>query len=63
MDYDTYFTATLRQLQDERRYRVFADLERVAGRFPCASAIQRKVGLKSLSGAQTTILEWDSTRR
>jgi len=63
MDYDTYFTATLRQLQDERRYRVFADLERIAGRFPYASAIQRKVGLKSLSGAQTTILEWDSTRR
>jgi len=63
MDYDTYFTATLRQLQDERRYRVFADLERIAGRFPYASAIQRKAGLKSLSGAQTTILEWDSTRR
>jgi len=36
MDYDMFFTATLRQLQDERRYRVFADLERIAGRFPYA---------------------------
>jgi hypothetical protein len=36
MDYDKYFTATLSRLQDERRYRVFADLERIAGRFPCA---------------------------
>ena len=36
MDYDRYFTATLSRLQDERRYRVFADLERIAGRFPYA---------------------------
>jgi 5-aminolevulinate synthase len=36
MDYDQYFTATLCQLHDERRYRVFADLERIAGRFPYA---------------------------
>ena len=36
MDYDKYFTATVTRLQDERRYRVFADLERIAGRFPYA---------------------------
>jgi 5-aminolevulinate synthase len=36
MDYDKYFAATLSRLQDERRYRVFADLERIAGRFPYA---------------------------
>ena len=36
MDYDEYFTATLSRLQDERRYRVFANLERIAGRFPYA---------------------------
>ena len=36
MDYNRYFTAALRQLWDERRYRVFADLERIAGRFPYA---------------------------
>jgi 5-aminolevulinate synthase len=36
MDYQGYFTAALAQLHDERRYRVFADLERIAGRFPHA---------------------------
>jgi 5-aminolevulinate synthase len=36
MSYDKYFTAALGRLQDEQRYRVFADLERIAGRFPYA---------------------------
>jgi 5-aminolevulinate synthase len=36
MDYDRYFTSALGRLQEERRYRVFADLERIAGRFPYA---------------------------
>lgn len=36
MDYSQYFSAALGRLHDERRYRVFADLERLAGRFPHA---------------------------
>ena len=37
MDYSQYFSAALGRLHDERRYRVFADLERIAGRFPHAT--------------------------
>jgi 5-aminolevulinate synthase len=36
MMYNEYFEAALGRLRDERRYRVFADLERLAGRFPHA---------------------------
>ena len=36
MTYNEYFEKALARLRDERRYRVFADLERLAGRFPHA---------------------------
>src|SRR6202051_121805 len=36
MYYSKFFSAALNRLHDERRYRVFADLERIAGRFPHA---------------------------
>jgi 5-aminolevulinate synthase len=36
IDYGGYFTGALTRLHAERRYRVFADLERIAGRFPHA---------------------------
>ena len=37
MTYDRYFSDALARLRQERRYRVFADLERIAGRFPHAT--------------------------
>ncbi|MCJ2129439.1 5-aminolevulinate synthase [Methylobacterium sp. E-045] len=36
-DYETYFRRAVDRLHDERRYRVFADIERIAGRFPTAN--------------------------
>src|ERR1043165_4425323 len=36
MDYKGFFASALDRLRDERRYRIFADLERIAGRFPHA---------------------------
>src|SRR5262244_2673010 len=36
MNYNVFFAAALRRLREEQRYRVFADLERIAGRFPHA---------------------------
>jgi 5-aminolevulinate synthase len=36
MNYDDFFAGAIVQLWHERRYRVFADLERIAGRFPHA---------------------------
>jgi 5-aminolevulinate synthase len=37
MIYDHFFSDALARLHAERRYRVFADLERIAGRFPHAT--------------------------
>jgi 5-aminolevulinate synthase len=37
VDYHAYFADALGRLHGERRYRVFADLERIAGRFPHAT--------------------------
>jgi 5-aminolevulinate synthase len=42
MDYDAIFESAVTALKDERRYRVFADIERIAGRFP--HALMRRGG-------------------
>ncbi|MBO0712653.1 MAG: 5-aminolevulinate synthase, partial [Acetobacteraceae bacterium] len=36
MNYDAFFSDAIARLREERRYRVFADLERIAGRYPHA---------------------------
>jgi 5-aminolevulinate synthase len=36
MNYDGFFFNAVARLREERRYRVFADIERIAGRFPHA---------------------------
>jgi 5-aminolevulinate synthase len=36
MNYDGFFAEALARLRDERRYRVFANIERIAGRYPYA---------------------------
>jgi 5-aminolevulinate synthase len=36
MDYDGYFADALIRLRSENRYRVFIELERIAGRYPHA---------------------------
>ncbi len=36
IDYQTHFASAIEALHAERRYRVFADLERIVGRFPAA---------------------------
>ncbi len=43
MRYDRFFADAIAQLRDERRYRVFADLERIAGRFPTRFGTLRRV--------------------
>ena len=37
MDYQSFFADSIRELKAEGRYRVFADLERQVGNFPCAT--------------------------
>src|SRR5262245_44624444 len=49
MTHEHFFSAALARLREERRYRVFADLERIAGRFPHAT-------WHSLDGARPVVI-------
>src|SRR5262249_56993783 len=49
MTHEHFFSAALTRLREERRYRVFADLERIAGRFPHAT-------WHSLDGARPVVV-------
>jgi hypothetical protein len=62
VEYLAHFESTLAALKDERRYRVFADLEREAGRFPHAhgryallnpTARARRVGIAAITARHT----------
>ena len=44
MDYENFFRTQIEKLKREGRYRVFADLEREAGRFPRAKRHDRSTG-------------------
>jgi len=53
MDYEAAFSAAVRQVRDEGRYRVFADLKRQRGRFPRAA-------WTTPSGASHEVIVWCS---
>jgi 5-aminolevulinate synthase len=63
MNYDGYFQRALARLRDERRYRVFADLERIAGRYPSAIWHSPAGPRNVVIFVPTTISRWGSTRR
>lgn len=52
MNYDMFFKTRLDELKREGRYRIFADLERQAGRFPRAT--------RHVNGAQSEVTVWCS---
>ena len=53
MDYEAAFSAAVRQVRDEGRYRVFADLKRRRGEYPCAR-------WTSASGEERDVVVWCS---
>ncbi len=61
--YERYFRGALDRLHSERRYRVFADIERISGRFPTAKWRRPEAPRpRSPCGARMTTSAWASTR-
>jgi hypothetical protein len=61
-DYVGSFHSAIAALKEERRYRVFADLERKVGQFPMRSGVAQAASGMSSSGARTTISAWAKIR-
>jgi 5-aminolevulinate synthase len=62
--YERHFHDSLERLHGEQRYRVFANIERISGRFPAAKCAGLTEPLRrSRFGARMTISAWDSIRR
>lgn len=55
------FEEAIDQLHAEKRYRVFADLERIVGRFPELSGATMALPVRSPFGVPMIILAWDIT--
>jgi 5-aminolevulinate synthase len=53
MDYESFFRNQIDTLKQEGRYRVFADLERHAGQFPCAT-------FRDTAGREREVMVWCS---
>ena len=65
MDYERRFEDAIARLKAEERYRIFANLERDASRFPMAiwrPGGKRTRRARSPSGARTIISAWADTR-
>ncbi len=63
MDYQSIFAEAIAALHAENRYRVFADLERIAGQFPKALWRSEAGSPRDRRrGAPTTISAWARTR-
>src|SRR5438128_2021318 len=58
MNYDGFFGDAIARLRGERRYRVFAELERIAGRFPRAICMGTGAGgTRNISGTNHPLVQ------
>jgi 5-aminolevulinate synthase len=63
MNYDSFFMDAIGRVGRELRYRVFADLERIAGRFPRAIWHSPQGPREVVICAPTIIAAWANIRK